>query len=150
MYIAWPSAFNVSICSSVTPILSPFINQVSLLKGTWALPTPVYKGSDFTSSRSKKWCVLALLSVTCQPKCQSALCGPERRWTWWKRSGASVDDVISRIKSSMSYPSKTWHNLAEKSRKLFRSHMNMTLASGWRCRCIYEAHRDCSGAINTV
>jgi hypothetical protein len=27
---------------------------------------------------------------------------------------------------------------------------NDILVSGWRCRCIYEAHRDCSGAINTV
>src|SRR5438309_1819226 len=70
-----PFFFASASCALVRPSVLPTLGQVSLLINTEPPSSVVYSGCTLISGRRLKLCTAACESVTCQPKCQIALCG---------------------------------------------------------------------------
>jgi len=68
-------ALASAICAFVKPGVGPALGQVSLLTNTEPPSSVVKRGKSVTSGRLLYDSKLARVSVTCQPKCQIAVCG---------------------------------------------------------------------------
>src|SRR5215470_14029144 len=86
-----PWALASAICACVRPRTPPVPGQVSLLTKTVPPLSPVYSGTSVTSGQLLYSSRRARESVTCQPKCQMAVCGDV---------AGGVATLVNRIRTS--------------------------------------------------